>query len=106
MSKNKKIIDVIAFKPYLKRLEENDPELAHLDLYGVANSAQLKNLAAELRNNNTLTSLNLAGNKIDNKGVDAICEILEFNKSLTSLNLIVANQAFDGNKKSKICTLL
>jgi hypothetical protein len=76
------------FNSILKRLSENDPELATLDLgFNDIGPDGAKAIAEALKNNNSLTTLDLMNNHIDDAGAQAIAEALKNNNSLTTLYL-------------------
>lgn len=80
----------LELKALIKRLKENDPMLTAPKLgnpYFMYDPENLIALAEALKNNTTLTTLDLTDNHIGAKGATALADMLKNNKTLTVLNL-------------------
>ena len=76
----------------MQRLANNCPYLTELDLsYKNIDFSKVKLLAEILEKNSHLISLNLEGNKIGNKGAQALCSMLKKNNTLQKINLVNLN---------------
>ena len=71
----------------LKKIQENDPSFVALDLsHKKVGDDNVKELSEALKNNRTLTSLNLNDNKIE-AGAKDLIKVIKYIRTLISLNL-------------------
>jgi len=75
------------FDKIIKKLDENDKELAELDAYNNLNEKQIIILCNALKNNTSLIKLNLSGNHIRIEGAKKIAEVIKYNTYLKIIML-------------------
>ena len=90
----------------LYRIKANCPHLTHLDLSNKnLDISNIKLLTHLLKKNTNVTSLNLEGNQITNKGAFMIADMLHDNNTIIELNLVNTKIKNEGERAlGKIAT--
>ena len=81
------ITNLATYNEVVERIRRNDPEVTGIQFLRYSPDDNLSDLAGVLKENRTITSIDLHGNNVRDDGAIALADALKENRTITSINL-------------------